>query len=84
MLAAGFRLLSYQLNVPSFGQWGFHLAAVDEDPKMPDLLVPTRFLSKEMLAAATVFARDDSPVDGVTNSIFEPKLYGLYSRSIDR
>jgi hypothetical protein len=51
---------------------------------MPDLLVPTRFLSKEMLAAATVFARDDSPVDGVTNSIFEPKLYGLYSRSIDR
>jgi spermidine synthase len=84
MSAAGYRLLSYQLNVPSFGQWGFHLAALDQDPKMPDLLVTTRFLTKELLAAATVFARDDSPADGVINSIFAPKLYDLYSRSIDR
>jgi hypothetical protein len=51
---------------------------------MPDLVVPTRFLTKELLVAATVFARDDSPTDGVINSIFEPKLYDLYSRSIDR
>lgn len=84
MLAAGFRMLSYQLNVPSFGQWGFHLAALDADPKMPDLLVPTRFLTQELLSAATVFARDDAPLEGVTNSIFEPKLYDLYRRSIDR
>lgn len=51
---------------------------------MPGQSVPTRFLTKELLPAATVFARDDSPVGGVINSIFEPKLYDLYRRSIDR
>lgn len=56
----------------------------DGDPKMPGQSVPTRFLTKELLPAATVFARDDSPVGGVINSIFEPKLYDLYRRSIDR
>ena len=84
MAAAGFRMLSYQLNVPSFGHWGFHLAALDQDPKMCELQVETRFLTNELLAASTVFARDDAPTDGVINSIFEPKLYDLYSRSINR
>jgi spermidine synthase len=46
--AAGFGVRPYQVDVPSFGPWGFHLAAVGAKPPPPDRLrlrAPTRFLT---------------------------------------
>jgi spermidine synthase len=82
--AAGFRTLPYQLQMPSFGPWGFTLASRDHAPRMPALLVPTRFLNAELLRAATVFGEDDAPTGGLVNSIFEPKLYELYHRANEK
>lgn len=79
--AAGFRTLAYQLQVPSFGPWGFTLARRDHTPRMPTLQLATRFLNAELLTAATVFGNDDAPTGGIVNSIFEPKLYELYNRA---
>ncbi|MFT7598384.1 MAG: spermidine synthase [Acidimicrobiales bacterium] len=57
--AAGWSLLSYHVDVPSFGDWGFHLAAEGEMPKpsLPDL-AGLRFLDRDVFAAAKVFPVD--------------------------
>ena len=70
----------YQLSVPSFGVWGFNLARLGPAPaeELP-LGAPTRFLDREVLAAARVFPRDMARPEGVVaNSIFEPTLYRTY------
>jgi spermidine synthase len=48
MAAAGLSVRSYSVDVPSFGPWGFHLAAAGAPPPDPaglHLAVPTRFLT---------------------------------------
>ncbi|MFK7742912.1 MAG: polyamine aminopropyltransferase [Planctomycetota bacterium] len=82
--AADFLPLSYHLQIPSFGPWGFHLAALQRQPSMPAMQLETQFLHAELLQAATVFGNDEAPVDGVVNSIFEPKLYELYNRANEK
>jgi len=59
--AAGLSTTAYHVDVPSFGDWGFVLAArgaapvPSVDPAVADRL---RFLDGDVLAAATVFPRD--------------------------
>jgi spermidine synthase len=84
MEAADLRVHSYRLNVPSFGDWGFHLAAAGPMPTTIEVDVPTRFLTTEVFAAAGVFGLDTGPVDVPVNSVFEPRLYLLYRGGVDR
>jgi spermidine synthase len=59
--STGLRTTTYHVDVPSFGDWGFVLAArgaapvPSVDPAVADRL---RFLDGDVLAAATVFPRD--------------------------
>lgn len=59
--STGLRTSTYHVDVPSFGDWGFVLAArgappvPSVDPAVADRL---RFLDGDVLAAATVFPRD--------------------------
>jgi spermidine synthase len=59
--STGLRTSTYHVDVPSFGDWGFVLAARGAvpvpavDPAVADRL---RFLDGDVLAAATVFPRD--------------------------
>ncbi len=59
--SVGLRTTPYHVDVPSFGDWGFVLAARGAapvpavDPAVADRL---RFLDGDVLAAATVFPRD--------------------------
>ena len=59
--ATGLSTTAYHVDVPSFGDWGFVLAArgaapvPSVDPAVADRL---RFLDGDVLAAATVFPRD--------------------------
>ena len=87
MSNAGFEVLRYQVNVPSFsGDWGFTLAA--RSGSLPTAFaIPedeTRFLTNEVMGAATVFAKDEQVLSALSNSIFEPKLYLTYNREAAR
>ncbi|HEV3002205.1 MAG TPA: polyamine aminopropyltransferase [Solirubrobacteraceae bacterium] len=57
--AAGLRSVPYHVDVPSFGDWGFHLAAAGRAPRLavrpPSAL---RFLDAATLRAAAVFPAD--------------------------
>lgn len=82
--AAGLNTASYHVDVPSFGVWGFHLAAMNAiDTQQFKLDVPTRYLTPATFAATTVFASDMLPVTTPTvNTLLEPKLYTLYREDL--
>jgi spermidine synthase len=63
--AAGYAVTPYHAHVPTFGDWGFVLAAQGAAapdaapvPKVPADAPPLRFLNQRVLDAATVFAGD--------------------------
>ena len=57
--AAGFETLPYHVDIPSFGDWGFHLASIDPlRPAGIELLTDNRFLTAEVFAAAQAFSPD--------------------------
>jgi spermidine synthase len=72
--------LSYHVNIPSFGAWGFHLARRNSAfPEQFNFTIDTRFLTDATMQAATVFAKDTQKIiDSPVNTIMEPTLYQLY------
>lgn len=53
------KAVPYHVNVPSFGEWGFVMAAVHSlNPLTLDVPVPTRFLTGPSLRAMYSFGRD--------------------------
>ncbi|WP_132991942.1 polyamine aminopropyltransferase [Gordonia zhaorongruii] len=82
MRAGGLSTTPYHVDVPSFGDWGFHLASAgDEPPRLDvDAPAPLRFLSDEELAAAAVFPRDRQRLDMAPSTLMDPRILG-YSRS---
>ncbi len=56
---AGWSTVPYHVDVPSFGDWGFHLAALGSAPSPRfDPVEGLRFLTPEVLMAAQVFPPD--------------------------
>ncbi len=75
--------VSYHVTVPSFGPWGFHMATRSGHGGLSALPVPTRFLTLDGFAAARTFPIDMADTgDGIVNSIFEPRLYQLYTEGL--
>ncbi|BCL15006.1 polyamine aminopropyltransferase [Micromonospora sagamiensis] len=75
--AAGFATRPYHVDVPSFGDWGFVLAAPGPTP--PPLELPAdapslRFLDTGTLAAAGTFPADRRRVDVPASTLLEPKV----------
>jgi spermidine synthase len=57
--AARLRSVPYHVDVPSFGDWGFHLAAAGRAPRLAvDAPPGLRFLDRDTLRAAAVFPAD--------------------------
>ena len=77
--AAGFTTTPYHVNVPSFGDWGFVLAATDQVPALTlDPPTPLRFLDKANLAAAAIFPVDRRPTGAESPSTLDnPKIVRL-------
>ena len=88
--AAGFGVLSYHVDVPSFGDWGFHLAVPDPNP---DDGVPAavdgsdielasveglRFLDATVFAAAQIFPVDvrRARFDTRPSTVLDPSIVG--------
>jgi len=69
-----------QVNVPSFGVWGFVLASrAPLDPDRIRLPVATRYLNAEVLPALFRFGADEGPRDDVeVNTLFRPVLFEYY------
>ncbi len=77
--------LSYHVNIPSFGEWGFHLARKNTAfPKQFNFNIKTRFINTATMQAATVFAKDIKKIAAPVNTIMEPKLYQLYIEDLRR
>ncbi len=75
---------SYNIAVPAFGIWGFHVARKGGSIRPNKITVATRYFSDSIFAAAQVFGKDIArPSDVPVNSIFEPVLYQLYLRDIE-
>ncbi len=77
------KTVSYNVQVPSFGVWGFHLAFKDADASVGPAPKDLAFMSDAVFAAAQVFPCDLSRPDGLApNSIFDPSLYQRYTEDL--
>ncbi|WP_432972775.1 polyamine aminopropyltransferase [Dactylosporangium sp. CA-233914] len=76
LAAAGLAAVPYHVDVPSFGDWGFFLAAEGAPPALtlrppPE---PLRFLDADVLRAASVFPADRRRVDVPPSTLMDPKI----------
>jgi spermidine synthase len=88
---AGFAVLRYHHDVPSFGDWGWHLVWKDErtaDQMRQDLhslralAVHTEYVTPELVATATDFGKGVlSTTDHHINTLMEPRLLDVYLKS---
>jgi spermidine synthase len=77
LAAAGLDAIPYHVDVPSFGDWGFVLAGEDLDAlRVPADAPPRRFLTVDVLAAATVFPPDRLPGPGevTASTLLDPTI----------
>ena len=65
----GFFVDSYHLQVPAFGDWGFHMAAKQELSEEYKLSVETKYLSEENIPALFAFGKDEVDLDVQINSL---------------
>ena len=71
--------LSYHVNIPSFGVWGFNLARKTRAfPQHFNFDIETRYINTESMQASTFFGNDTKRVNVPVNTLMEPKLYQLY------
>jgi len=75
--SVGLAITPYHVDVPSFGDWGFVLAARGAAPVPsvdPAVAERLRFLDGDVLAAATVFAKDRSRRPSEISTLDRPKI----------
>ena len=73
--AAGLKTLPYHAYVPSFGEWGYVMASLQDDFKIPTAYqVPTRFLDKTTTAQMFVFPKDMPRLNVEANHLNTQKL----------
>ena len=83
--AAGFVLFSYHVLVPSFGEWGFHLASERELPIAEVKFdVPLRFLRAEFLPSMGIFPSDMERLHVEVNRLDSPLLSRYYREGWNR
>lgn len=76
---AGWQTVPYHIAVPTFGNWGYVLAAKGSLPKLrlspeaPNL----RFLTPEVLRKSTVFPADRPPLDVPPSTLTHPRILGF-------
>ncbi|MEV2276052.1 polyamine aminopropyltransferase [Nocardiopsis sp. NPDC049922] len=73
---AGLAATPYNVDVPSFGNWGFYLATTGEAPApaLPDDAPPLRFLDDDLMAAALVFPRDRRDPGVEASTLMRPSV----------
>jgi spermidine synthase len=83
--AAGFSTKPYHVAVPSFGEWGFVLAAQRPFELSPQLLPANlRALSGAVLPSLFVFGPDTGPLESPVNRLNDQVLVRTYEREWKR
>jgi spermidine synthase len=87
--AAGFNVLPYRQNVPSFGDWGYYLAwTAAEKPadlknrlsRLEGFSVNTDFITAELLASSFAFGKGELQTKNTCiNTLMEPCLLTAYT-----
>ncbi|MEU3017326.1 MULTISPECIES: polyamine aminopropyltransferase [unclassified Nocardiopsis] len=81
---AGLAVTPYNVDVPTFGNWGFYLgASADEPGGAPELALPEdvpelRFLDDDLLRAALVFPMDRREGEVEPSTMMHPKIIGYH------
>ncbi|MEO9968514.1 MAG: polyamine aminopropyltransferase [Hyphomonadaceae bacterium] len=76
-------VLSYQITIPSFGVWGYHMAFANEGGALERVPEGLAAMSAPVFEAAQVFPCDISKLNSVlANSIFDPSLYEAYTQDL--
>ena len=79
----GFDVLPYHLHVPSFGNWGFNVAARHMlDPSI-NVSVPTSYLTSETARCLFEFGKDEQEPPGIqVNTMNRPILIEYYNKAL--
>lgn len=77
-----FYVKPYHLQVPAFGDWGFHIASKRELGDNYDITVDTRYLCEDNIDALFSFGKDEKASDVKINSLSEPVLIQYYSEAV--
>jgi spermidine synthase len=87
--AAGFNILPYRQNIPSFGDWGYYLAwTTSEQPadlkkrlsQLDTFAVKTDFITPELLASSFAFGKGELQTKKTCiNTLMEPCLLTAYT-----
>jgi spermidine synthase len=75
--SAGFAVTPYHVHVPTFGDWGFALArrgTSPPTPTVPEDAPALRFLTQQVLDAATVFSPDNAPQVLEPSTLDNPRI----------
>ena len=84
LTAAGFGVVPYHDNVPSFGEWGWWIAVKGRSASetraalsgLEPLQSPTRYLTSDLVAASLVFGKDQLASNHHDfTSLTEPRVY---------
>lgn len=78
----GFFVKPYHLQVPAFGDWGFHLASNREFGDTYNITVDTKYLSEDSVDALFSFGKDEIAEDVEINSLSRPVLIQYYSEAV--
>ncbi len=81
---AGLAVTPYNVDVPTFGNWGFYLGVSGSDPGgAPELTLAEdapelRFLDQDLLSAALVFPIDRREGDVESSTMMHPRIIGYH------
>ncbi len=78
----GYYVDSYHLQVPAFGDWGFHMAAKQELDDTYEIEVDTKYLSEDNISALFAFGKDEMDTDVAINSLSNPMLIQYYAEAV--
>lgn len=82
MESEGLFVKSFHLQVPAFGDWGFHMASKQELTKRHSLPTDTKFLTEENLPALFLFGKDEIDKDTEINRLTKPILIQYYNDAV--
>jgi spermidine synthase len=81
---AGLSTLPFHAQVPSFGEWGFVLAAHHRLVPPARLALPTQYFEPAALAAAFHFPPDLARVDAEPSTLADPHVLWYYAAAVRR
>lgn len=77
---AGLRVTPYNVDVPTFGNWGFYLASAEGAPELglPGDAPPLEFLDGALLEASLVFPKDRREEDVRASTLMHPRIIAYH------